>query len=716
MPRGVRARARDESGRWVNTQLFRDAALRYLDTGAYCEHPEDSPEWRRFWQRELERCLLGFAAGGARITGDHYFYLNYCPIRKAERTDRRVSRKVTEFPDFWDGDYNYFWCRDIARLGVAELLLDAKELKRYHAMDEPEQLIRRAELFESLGLSVRIRPEHLDGGFNLIVGKSRRRGYSYKNAAIAVNNLLTRERSLTILNAYEQRYLYPNGIFSMAKSYIEFINSHTGWAVMSDVVSRQNHIRNSFIEYDASGMRHERGFHSEVVAVTCKNNADANRGKDAVDIFIEEAGAFGTPGLLDQLYEASRDCVEAGGVKTGMITVFGTSGDLAGGSADYARMHANPLGKGFLPFDNIWDEELSDTQCGFFHPISWNLEGYYDEQGNSDIAGAREAELRARKRAADSGATTMDLQRRMQEKPLSPREAFATTKENTFPVPELNQQLARVRAKGLGETKGTPVTFEWEGDTVVARPILHGAKPITSLHSLPDDLSGCPVIYEHPVPGAAPGTYKIGYDPVRQDRGTSLSAIIVFKGAAGDGGAHSIMVAEYVGRMATAEDSDRMAEYFAEYYHGKIMVENEVVSSVAYFKRNRLTRLLAAQPDAVISKHVRHSSVRRVYGCHMIGQLKDAGERYVKEWLLSELDYDENGRPVRAYEKIYSTRLLEELISYRRDGNFDLVSALFMCILQVQNAMIKPAQRMEHAMGKARQLLEMQESMCCKRR
>ena len=715
MPRGVRLKCRDASGKWVNTQLFREAALRFLATGAYCDYPEDSPEWRRFWQRELERCLLGLQVGGARITGDHYFYLNYCPIRKAERTDRRVSRKVTEFPDFWDGDYNYFWCRDIARLGVAELLLDARALRQYHRLDEAAQRARRAELFDSLGLAVRIRPEHLDGGFNLIVGKSRRRGYSYKNAAIAVNNLLTRERSLTILNAYEQRYLYPNGIFSMAKSYIEFINSHTGWAVMSDVVSRQNHIRNSFIEYDAAGMRHERGFHSEVIAVTCKNNPDANRGKDAVDIFIEEAGAFGTPGLLDQLYEASRDCVEAGGVKTGMITIFGTSGDLTGGTADYARMHANPLGKGFLPFDNVWDDELAGTQCGFFHPISWNLEGYYDEQGNSDIDGARRAELEARARAAEHGATTMDLQRRMQEKPLSPREAFATASESVFPVVELGQQLAMVRARGWDATKGMPVTFAWEGEVMTAKPVLRGAKPITSLTHLPDDLSGCPVIYEHPVPGAAPGTYKIGYDPVRQDTGTSLSAIIVFKGAARDGGAHSIVVAEYVGRMATAEDSDRMAEMFAEYYGAKIMVENEVVSSVAYFKRNRLTRLLAAQPDAVISKHIRHSTVRRTYGCHMVGALKQAGERYVSEWLLSVLDYDEDGRPVRAYERIYSTRLLEELIGYNRSGNFDLVSALFMCIIQVQDALAESGKRMEQSMEKARQLLAMQDAMCRKR-
>jgi len=45
----------------------------------------------------------------------------------------------------------------------------------------------------------------------------------------------------------------------------------------------------------------------------------------------------------------------------------------------------------------------------------------------------------------------------------------------------------------------------------------------------------------------------------------------------------------------------------------------------------------------------------------MTMQLKLAGERYVKDWLLTILDYDENDNPVRVIDKLYSERLLEEL-------------------------------------------------------
>ncbi len=63
----------------------------------------------------------------------------------------------------------------------------------------------------------------------------------------------------------------------------------------------------------------------------------------------------------------------------------------------------------------------------------------------------------------------------------------------------------------------------------------------------------------------------------------------------------------------------------------------------------------------------------------MNAALKD-GERYVRDWLLTVLDHDENGSPVRVIDSGFGPERLEELIAYRRSGNFDLVSALFMCM------------------------------------
>lgn len=679
---------RDEDGKWLDLSPFRVAGTFFMKNGYYISDPWGSPDWYEYWQTERNKVIKGVKIKDVQITGEHYFYMNYCPIQKAEDATVSKTVKVEGFPDFWDGDYEYFWCRKIARDGIVDaLLLTDKEKEEVNKLKigSEERNKKLTELYSRLKLKIKIKPAHLEGGYNFIVGKSRRKGYSYKAASIAACNYYTVPNSLTIFGAYEKKFLYPKGIFSMATNYINFINSNTAWAMPSDAVQRQDHIKASYIEYK-NGIKTEQGFKSEIMALSFKDNADAARGKDALDIFFEESGAFGTPGLLTDSYAATVDCVMAGAAKTGMITVFGTSGDMEGGTADYAKMFNNPAIYGMLPIQNIWDENSSETECGFFHPMQWNLEGgFYDKNGNSNEEAAIQAEKLTRETLKKAGSTSSDIQKRMQEKPLSPSEAFASASMNNFPVVELNRQLSIVKNKNLQQLKGVPVEFSLhKGEVQVNTMLSRGTEPITSYINVPKNIRGCPIVYEFPPDFIPKGMYKIGYDPIRQEQGTSLASIIVYKSPHKGSLYHSNIVAEYVGRFESPEDIDRMAEMFAIYFNTKVMHENEVPAVRNYFRRIKKLHLLAHQPDAVISKSVKKSTVNRIYGCHMNQPLKDAGERYVKDWLLTVLDYDEKGNPITVIDRIYSQRLLEELINYNRKGNFDLVSALFMCMFQVQ--------------------------------
>lgn len=675
---------RDENGKFLDTSPFREAAIHFMENGTYCSEPWGSDRWYDYWYEQRRRCIEGYEVDGVKITGYHYFYLNFCPIQKVEDATSKKSVKVKGFPDFWDGDYNYFWSREIARNG----------------MSEEEQ--------KKLKLFVKIRPENLDGGYNFIVAKSRRKGYSYKSASIAACNFFTRPNSLTILAAEDKKYLYPKGLFSMAYDYISFINTNTAWAAPSDVINKpaQGHIKSSYIEY-RNGIKVESGFKSEILAITFGDNPDAARGKDAYDFFFEESGAFGTPGLLKDSYFASMDCVKAGSIKTGMITLYGTSGDMDGGTADYADMFERPEAFELMPFINIWDDNSENQVCGFFHAVNVNMEGYYDKEGNSDLQRAKDDELEARERLKDKGATSVEMQKRLQEKPLSPSEAFASASINNFPVVELKRQLSKVKALPKEVLKGIPVDLIYDGDSVIAKPILKGAMPITSLYTLPSDLRGNVVVYEQPVNNAPRGLYKIGYDPVRQDKGSSLASIVVYKGVHTLTDRKNIIVAEYIGRLESAEDIDRIAEKLAILYNTTIMYENEVASVKNYFRRIKRLDLLAAQPDKVISANIKQSKVARVYGCHMNDRLKDAGERYIKDWLLEIVDYDEHNHPIRNLDNIYSVRLLEELIAYNRKGNFDMVSSLIMCMVQVQEEALDTSYGEKKEHNTAKKLLEM---------
>lgn len=677
---------RNSDGIWINTSVFREEGRKFTKRGYYTDAPWESPEWFEYWTEQRDRCTNGYSVGGAKITGEHYFYLNFSPIMKVDDTSGSKAKKVKGFPDFWDGDYNYFWIREIAREGVFDAVAEGDEAKEaFIKLDSVQQALELKRLFESLHLEVKVKVDHMRGGWNIIVGKSRRKGYSLKSASIATNNLFTRPDSYSIMAAYEKKFLYPKGLFTMAKENINFINKNTAWGCPSDFVNKQDHIRLSYSETNENGIPLELGPMSELQALTFKDNSDAARGKDAYDIWFEESGAFGTPGLLKDSYSATQDCVMAGAIKTGMITLFGTSGDMEGGTADYADMHSRPEAFGLMPFVNIWDKGFEDTTCGFFHPIHWNMEGYYDEQGNSDQAGAIAEEDKIREDLIKNGATSTEINKRMQEKPKGPAEAFASISVNNYPVVELKAQKRMVEARDLNRVKGTPVEMYYKEGELICKPILDGsANPIMSYTNLPTDKRGCVVMYEQPNGTPPKGLYKIGYDPVRQDQGSSLAALIVYKGVQRGSHRKNIIAAEFIGRTENPEDMDRIAEMLADFYNTTIMHENEVTSVKNFFRRIKRLSLLAAQPDKVISANIKNSKVKRIYGCHMTDKLKDAGERYIKEWLLEVVDHDEDGTKIRNLDNIFSLRLLEELIAYNRKGNFDLHSALIMCMIQIQ--------------------------------
>ena len=707
---------RNEKGKWLNSSVFREEAIKFQKNKTYTSAPWGTPDWMEYWETHLERCISGYSVfeeDGTehKITGHHYAYLNFTEIQIVEQGDDEESaaaEKITQSPDFWDGDYDYFWSLEIARYGLftkntqvpslpeekrqwnelnKKLRLLKKELKgntkghkEYHEIKEQRDNIS-LQVLNRLKLKVKPHLDYLDGGYHMIVGKSRRKGYSYKNGAICANVYNTQRKAQVIIGAFEKKFLYPQGTMGMASNYLNFLNTHTGWAKSRDETDKIDHKKSSY-KTTVNGITSIKGYESEIFALTFKDNPDAARGKDGKIFLLEEAGAF--PNLKDS-FNAIVPALGGGRFITGQIIIFGTGGDMESGTVDYADMFYNPTAYRLMPFMNIWDENAENTTCGFFHPVTWNMEGFYDEQGNSDIEGATEFELDRRREKMEAASSSVIVEKHMQEFPFSPSEAFLTVSTNNFPVVELRNQLNKVRAEHLQIVKGTAVYLEKKDGKVIARPDLEGKlKPIYNYKVKQDDISGCTVVYEYPVDNPPKGLYKIGFDPYSQDEGTSLAAIYVYKSIHSGTYSKNIIVAEFVGRPQEADDVSRIASLLADLYNAEIMHENEVSHVKNYFRRIKRLDQLAIQPDAVISKNVKASKVARVYGMHMNDQLKDAGEKYIKDWLLEVRDYDEHGNAILNLETIYSIGLLEELILYNRKGNFDRVMAFMQVMFQCQ--------------------------------
>lgn len=672
---------RNPNGIFINTNCFREEALHFMKYGYYCPDPWGSPAWREYWEEQLKRSIEGYSSGGVKITGDHYSYLNFGQIKltpefvdaqkknKGEsvitdtdkNSKRRGREKIVTFPSFWSLDYNYFHVVDIARWGIS-----------------PEEL-------EKLGLEIIISPDNLNGGYHIFIGKSRRKGFSYKNGYIAANRYNTLENSVTLLCAYDMKYLYPKGTMSMVNEYINFYNEHTGWAKARDFVNQGNHKKASYEEKDENHISVEKGYKSTVMALSFQDNPDAAIGKDGTLILYEEGGMFPN---LEESYMKTKPTLEDGIYTTGQQIVFGTGGDMESGTTDFAKMFYNPEAYGAIAFKNIWDENVAEnSKCGFYVPDYWCKPGYIDENGNSNNAAAKEYEVQKRKRLLEKSTSSSALNEYIQQYSFSPSESFLQSSHNEFPVEELKKQLEKIIANDLYIKKTQPVILYQQDGIAKMRPDLKGeTEPIIYYPTKTKNLTGAVVILEPPVPNPPKGLYKAGYDPYRQDLGTSLGAFYVYKSANSFSYTHSQLVAWYVGRPPTSDMYNRNVELLAELYNLEVMHENEVTEVRSYFKRRNKLHLLAAQPDAVIGKVLKNSKVSRGYGMHMVDKLKDAGEKYIKKWLLEERDVDEDGKKILNLETIYDIGLLQELIQYnRKSGNFDRVMALMQIMFQLED-------------------------------
>ena len=188
---------RNPDGIWINTSVFREAGDYFMKYGVYTHEPWGSPAWYDFWKEERRRCTEGYSVGGVMIPGEFYNYMNYCPIQKSEKGAFNTATKIKGFPDFWDGDYNYFWVREIARNGVLKnnQNLSQEEKERIYNLEPKAREIELIKILDGLHLMFKIVPsiekdgvrvENLLGGRDVIVLKSRRKGFEQPNSEIVM--------------------------------------------------------------------------------------------------------------------------------------------------------------------------------------------------------------------------------------------------------------------------------------------------------------------------------------------------------------------------------------------------------------------------------------------------------------------------------------------------------------------------------------------------
>lgn len=643
----------------LNSNKFRQACIQFQNTGSYCSYPSGTSEYYQFWDEEMNRCINGYTADdGDYITGYNYFYINYCPIQRIVHTVKKLPDGTTkviktrslQFPDFYDYDYYFFL-----------------------AMAEAEEK-----------------------GKHMCVLKSRRKGYSYKNAAMACRNYYLMPNSKTYIYASNKQYLTEDGILTKAWDYMDFVDKNTAWGKKRSVNTSMRK-RAGFFTKDEFGNEIEMGYKSEIIGVSLKDNPDATRGKAGKLIIFEEAGSFPELGAAWQI---ARPSVEQDGIAFGTMVAFGTGGDPGSSFEALRDMFYNPDGYNCLSFENIWDSAVSNTKCGFFIPQYTNLDIrnedgkriYMDDDGNTNVKLSLQYILDERKIVIQNATSSVAIDRYVAERCITPQEACLEFNGNIFPKKELQEQLGLIRTnKALQNHKQVgDLIFDQSGQ------LKWIPKKLGDITKYPlgkdDDPKGAIVIWEHPVKDAPSGLYIIGVDPYDHDQsGTnSLGSSIVYKRFQNFESYYDIIVAEYTGRPATAEEYYENLRKLAIYYNARIMYENERKGLFPYFTAKHCDYLLADQPD-IINDIVGNSKVQRKKGCHMNKQIKQWGEGMIKDWLNEEYAPGKKN-----LTRILSEPLLEELISYNDTGNFDRVMALMQVMIykeQLYNVVVKQKEK-----------------------
>lgn len=645
---------------------FREVAIQFEKNAAlsgkkvYTLELKGTRGYNDFWFEEDRKCREGMTNSfGITITGVHYFYLNYVYI-KAE--DVATGRKVKMFPRFLDIDYDYF-----------HLVEEARRQKK-----------------------------------GLIFTKPRRTGFSYKDAALVTHEYNFFRDSKCVIGAFLDKL--ATNTMNMVLDNMNFLNEHTEWRKQRNPDTKDR-VKSQY-SVNIDGINVWKGYKSEVAKLTFKDNPFASVGLSTSVFIFEEAGTLNN---LIAAYNISEPCWKDGENMIGIPIVFGTGGDMEGGTADFAKMFYDPKTYNMLEFDNVWESGKEGTKCGWFIPATRGRLGKYkdtalvDEQGNSNEEAALESILNLRE-IKKAGSDPKAIQDAITQYPLTPSESFLRSSGAIFASIEMLEHLSNLETvRSLREDKKKGELYFNEDNKIKFRLSPDLQDIIDFPLKAETNRKGCVVIWEDAISENPPfGLYIAGCDPYDQDKSGSgsLGSFFVYKRFINNGQSYNKIVAEYTGRPERADEFYENCRKLCIYYNAKCLYENQLKGLKVYFEQKNSLHYLCEQPG-IIKDIVKDSKVSRGYGIHMnrgnggASGIKDQCEIYLRQWLYEERD-DVNGNKIMNLHTIKSIPLLKEMIAYDWEGNYDRVIAFMLCILQS-----KEMHRMHVQDSKPQTLLDM---------
>lgn len=664
-------------GKFVNTELFNEAARTYQATGKYTQFKVDSIPHRQFRRRECDRRRNGFSApcwqnpdGSIEdvwITGGHYNFLNYT---RMERTDESsvivtehgaTAKKIYSFPSFIDAQ---FWTWQII------------------------EFCRR-------------------NGLHLIIDKTRRGGFSYIMAADSSNEVNLSKHKVVIHVAADNKYLIKQGGLSdFAVNNLKFFEEKTPfkrgiYSPTTDSFKLGYRMKNG-VEADDS-------WSSSLLSVSANNNPDCAIGKDAVTIKVEE---LSTMQNFDEFMNVTEPTMTVGTRTTGTLMAWGTA--TAANMQIFEQNFYNPRAFGFMAFENVFDNDARNEVCGFFKSYAWGLEGEidgvkgFDENGNSNLRIGLKLAARERTEKKKTAKTFAEYLNYLGQRALFPAESFSSASENIFSSEALNKFEDKLRVDNsykfytdgeLFEDGTKKIYFKSNARIRIENPDM---KTYDYIQGVPrrgnEDPHGCIRVWFAPeyeeiyindrlIRSIIPGTYVAVYDPVGIDKDKkeitdrhSHNSIFVIEMPRERNGFKPKLCAAYYGRTERLEEADEKFYRLCKWYNciGTGLVEINRGETVSNFRKWKATKYLGYEPLYVWDSAVKEK-VSTSYGYNIGSSPKKLdGLRLLKEFLYEVIGKNEFGEDIYVFERFLDYQTILELKKFNAEGNFDRISSLIL--------------------------------------
>lgn len=645
---------------------FRPSALHYKKYGRYTNlspNPNPNSEYGKWIREEIRRCYDGYIrpSDGEWITGDYYFFLNYCPILLSEKDDsnnegkkgnKKKANRIIDFPYVWEGHY------------YLSHYLEQARINGHHGC----MLARR-------------------GAGKSFFGASRLAKRFILGESLSVN-----KKVQCVVTASEKKYIIgANQVLDMFQYYIDFCANNTQFPANRIENSAQN--MKWTMGYIDQNNGTKKGTLNSVMGITSKDDESKLIGSRGQLYLIEEMGSFPK---LKGMYARLRPSVEDGDNVFGQIYMYGTAGDDDSNFSSAQEIMYNPRGYNMQEIDNVYDKEGQGRKYfTFFFPSYLNRANCYDNNGNSDVTKALLETLNDRYIVKYNTTDINAITKRISEFPITPAEAILKANRNLFPITEINERINQI--------DNNPSFYD---DTYIGTLVSKddGSVDFLPTNEIPirefplnnNKADGALEVYQMPKKGADGkiqlGRYIMGLDPVDDDESNTLSLFSVF---VLDLFTDEI-VAEYTGRKPLADDNFEIVRKLCIFYNAQCLYENNKKGIYSYFSQRNCLYMLAETPEYLKDKDlIKVIGIgNKSRGVNATLGINNYANRLIQQWLIKPVplivkeDGEDREITIANLYKIKSRALLLELSKYNPDINVDRIRALGMVMLFREEKMI----------------------------